>query len=79
MEDIVLKAPLDGLTDLYVSPIDRQAYDENVENDSLGGERGYFIVRSFRGERARLEVLAKATSLSAAEVLFDLIVSARRP
>jgi hypothetical protein len=78
MDDIVLKTDLDGSTSLYVSPISRQTYDEHVDDDSLGGERGYFVMRSRSIGGQRLEVLAKAPSLEAAEILFNLIVSLQR-
>lgn len=78
MDDIVLKMDLDDSTSLYVSPISRQTYDEHVDADSLGGERGYFVMRSCGHGAKRLELLAKATSLEAAESLFDLIISLQR-
>ena len=78
MEDVVLKARLDDSSDLYMSPIDRQTYDECVTDNNLGGDGGYFILRSFRGSFPRLEVLAKAATLEAAHVLFDWIVAAQR-
>jgi len=78
MEDVVLKTDLDDSTSLYVSPISRQTYDDCVHNDSLGGERGYFVMRSRSSGLERLEVLAKAQSLEAAEALFDLIVSLQK-
>jgi hypothetical protein len=73
MEDVVLKANLDDSTTLYVSPVTRQTYEEHVQDDNLGGDNGYFILRS---AAHRLEILAKVPSLDAAETLFDLIVSA---
>ena len=78
MEDMVLKAQLDDVTKLYVSPISRQTYDEHVQDDSLGGERGYFVMRSRSTGTNRLEILAMAPTLDAAEVLFDLTVASRR-
>lgn len=78
MEDIVLKFDLDDSSSVYVSPISRQTYVEHVDEDSLGGASGYFVIRSWRGGAARLEVLAKAASLEAAEALFDLIVASNQ-
>ena len=78
MEDMILMAQLDDSTSLYVSPISRQTYVEHIEDDSLGGERGYFVMRSRSRGDTRLEVLAKASSLDAAEELFNLIVSTKR-
>lgn len=78
MDDVVLKADIDESSSLYVSPISRQTYDEQIDGDTLGGERGYFLMRSMRSGPIRLEILAKAASLEAAEALFDLIVGAHR-
>jgi hypothetical protein len=74
MEDVVLKVKLHETTCLYVSPITRQAYDEHVEEDNLGGDNGYFIIRSHTVGAQRLEILAKAPTFEAAGCLFDLIV-----
>lgn len=78
MDDIVLKTDLDDSTSLYVSPISRQTYEEHVHDNSLGSERGYFVMRSRKDGAQRLEVLAKASSLEAAEELFDLILALKR-
>ena len=78
MEDIVLKADLDETTCLYISPIDRQTYEEHVLDDNLGGDRGYFVLRSRRTGFQRLEILAKVPTLEAAADLFDMIVAARK-
>lgn len=78
MDDVVLATDLDDSTRLYVSPISRQTYNEHVEGDTLGGEGGYFVMRSRSEGNQRLEVLAKAASLEAAEELFDLIVSLKK-
>lgn len=75
MEDVVLRTELDDSTSLYVSPLSRQTYDEYVENDNLGGSQGYFVLRSRSCGETRLEVLAKAPTLEAAEALFDLIAT----
>ena len=79
MEDIVLTAKIDDLTTLYVAPIVAATYAEYVDGDNLGGEDGYFLMRSQGCEgAARFEILAKASSFDAASELFDLIVG-RRP
>lgn len=74
MEDFVLKADLDEATALYVSPINRQTYEEHVQDDNLGGDLGYFVLRSRRTGPIRLEVLAKVPTIEAATDLFDMIV-----
>ena len=74
MEDFVLKASLEDCSNLYISPIDRHAYAEHVSDDNLGGDEGYFLVRSRREGFPRLEVLAKVPTLDAAQVVFELIV-----
>lgn len=78
MEEIVLKAELDESTCLYISPINRETYEESVQEDNLGGDRGYFVLRSRRTGGPRLEVLAKVPSLEAASDLFDMIIAGRR-
>lgn len=78
MEEIVLRKDLDDSTSLYVSPISRQTYQEHVADDALGGANGYFVMRSRNHGTVRLEVLAKAPSLEAAEALFDMISSSQR-
>lgn len=78
MDDLVLRADLGDSTYLYISPISRSTYDEYVQDDNLGGDNGYFVLRSRRTGPQRLEVLAKAPTLEAASDLFDMIVSARR-
>lgn len=77
MEDLVLRANLDESTSLYISPISRTTYEEHIQEDNLGGDHGYFILRSRREGVTRLEVLAKAATLEAAVDLFDLIVGRR--
>lgn len=76
MEDMVLKARLDETTNLYVSPLSRETYEEHLENDSLGGAQGYFILLSRSIGTQRLEILAKSPSFEAAEALFNLIILA---
>lgn len=78
MEEIVLRKILDDSTSLYVSPISRQTYEEHVSDNALGGAEGYFVMRSRAQGETRLEVLAKAPSLEAAEALFDMISGRRR-
>lgn len=73
MDDIVLRADLDDSSQLYVSPISRHTYDAHIDGDNLGGATGYFVLRSRSAGTTRLEVLAKAPTLEAAEALFDLI------
>ena len=75
MEDLVLRAEIGAGAVLYVSPIDRQTYDEHVDDDNLGGGDGYFIIKAenHNGTR-RFAILAKAASFSAAGDIFDLIV-----
>ena len=79
MDDIVMRERIDESTTLCISPISRETYDEHVELDNLGGEGGYFVLRSRRIGEQRLEVLAKAPTLEAAGLLFDLIIQALAP
>ena len=74
MEDIVLRADLDEMTSLHISPISRKTYEEFVQEDNLGGDHGYFVLRSRRTGVTRLEVLAKVPTLEAAIDLFAMIV-----
>ena len=77
---MVLKAKLDESTTLYVSPIEPETYAEYVGEDNLGGDTGYFLMRSLTlGDGKRFEVLAKAPSFDAASNLFDMIVQGWRP
>lgn len=78
MDDVVLKAEIDETTSVYISPISRETYAEHVQDDNLGGNRGYFVLRSRRTGDRRLEVLAKVPTLEAASDLLDLIVSPGR-
>ena len=79
MEDLVLQAKLDDVTTIYVSPIAPETYAEYVDSDNLGGDAGYFVMRSINlNHSQRFEVLAKAPSMDAAADLFDLIVQGRR-
>lgn len=78
MDEIILKADLDENTAIYISPIARQTYDEHVADDNLGGDRGYFLVKSSRIGERKMEVLAKLATFEAAFELFDLIAPSRR-
>lgn len=74
----MLRTKLDDGSWLYVSPIGRDTYEEHVETDNLGGDDGYFLLRSRDSGHPRLEVLAKAPTVYAAMNLFDLLVASRR-
>ena len=78
MEDIVLRARIGEEVYLYISPISRETYDDQIQDDDLGGDNGYFVLRSQRSGEQRLEVLAKVPTLEAANVLFDIIVGQHR-
>ena len=78
MEDIVLKARIGEGAYLYISPISRETYDDQIQDDDLGGDNGYFVLRSHRSGGRRLEVLAKAPTLDAANAIFDIIVGPDR-
>ncbi len=78
MDDLTLQAKIDDLTTLYVSPVAKETYFECIDEDSLGGADGYFVVRSSRSPlRPAFEILAKAPSFEAAEIIFDMIVGRR--
>ncbi|MEL6592597.1 MAG: hypothetical protein AAFQ68_21040 [Bacteroidota bacterium] len=79
MDDLMLEARLDEFTTLKVAPVDSETYAELVEDDTLGGSGGYFVVRSSTSEnRPRFEILAKAASFDAAGTIFDMIVGSAR-
>ena len=78
MEEEVLRAKLDESSDLYISPISQETYDDQIQDDDLGGGNGYFVLRSHRSGEQRLEVLAKVPTLDAANVLFGIIMGPRR-
>lgn len=76
MDDLGLKARIDDYTTISVSPIERETYDNYVGGDILGGEAGYFLIRSsIRENQPLFEVLAKSPTFAAAGELFDMIVS----
>ena len=73
----MLRAEIEDGTVLYVSTIARQTYDEHVEDDNLGGDEGYFVIRTRMDHgTSRFEVLAKASNFDAAGDIFDMIVGA---
>ena len=79
MDDLGLSAKIDEYTTICVSPIERETYANYIEDDSLGGDLGYFLIRHSRREnRPVFEILAKAPSFEAAGEIFDMIVSKRR-
>jgi hypothetical protein len=75
----MLQARLDENTTLTVSPLDDETYAEFVEEDTLGGCLGYFLLKSTRhGSDTRFEVLAKTPTFEAAHSLFQMIVGSSR-
>ena len=79
MEDMIKKAKIDSDTFVYVSPISTDTYHDNIELDNLGGDNGYFVIRTKKsGQLETLDVLAKAPSFQAAGELFDMIVASNR-
>lgn len=79
MEDLMLSARIDENTTLRVSPIAPQTYLECLDEDTLGGDRGYFVLLSRKNTSQKSpEILAKALNFDAAETLFDLIVRGGR-
>lgn len=74
MDDLILSAEIDNETTLYISPIDSTTYEEHDEDGVLGGESGYFILRS---TASTLELLAKSPTFEAASEIFDMIVFAK--
>lgn len=75
MWDLALEARLDKNTTIYVSPIDEFLYRAYVDQGTLGGIDGYFIMRNTRTDGYdHFDILAKAPSQEAASVLFNLIV-----
>lgn len=79
MDDLGLQAKIDEYTTICVSPIERETYDTYVEEDVLGGELGYFVIRTSRKSNQPIfEILAKAPSFQAAGEIFDMIVTSNR-
>jgi hypothetical protein len=74
-EDVVLKKRLDATFILYITTLDFDTYKQAMDVDSLGGHRGYFIIRAAK-HGGGVEVLAKAASFEAAVQIFDLIDAA---
>ncbi|MEM9086808.1 MAG: hypothetical protein AAGB23_12860 [Pseudomonadota bacterium] len=78
MDDLVLSAEIDSETTLRVSPIAPETFSEYIEEDTVGGNAGYFVLLSRRGANQQTtEILAKAPDFNAAETLFDIITTAR--
>ena len=76
MDDLILEAQIDAYTKLIISPIAPETYSEYVDDDTVGGPDGYFVLKAAeRGPGPHLEVLAKVCSVEAAERLLDLILS----
>jgi hypothetical protein len=73
MDDFILRTTLGDSRTIYISPIDRDTYDEHIGADNLGGEDGYFLMVAREAGYPRVEVLAKVPTLDAARALFDLI------
>ncbi len=73
MDDIILRTTLGNSRTLYISPIDRDTYDEHIGDDSLGGEDGYFLMLAYETGYPRFEILAKVPTLEAARSLFGLL------
>lgn len=79
MEDLVLSAKIDEHTTLRVSPIAPETYLEGVEDDSLGGGDGYFVILSRKSAvHSSPEILAKAKNFESAEALFNMIMVGRK-
>ena len=79
MDDLGLTARIDDFTTIHVSPVESETYSRYVEEDSLGGNSGYFLIRtSRRKNKPMFEILAKAPTFEAAGTIFDMIVSANR-
>lgn len=75
----MLSARIDENTTVRISPIAPQTYLECIEEDTLGGDRGYFLLLSRNDTKQKSpEILAKAPNFDAAEALFDLIVGRGR-
>ena len=78
MDDLMLSARIDDETTLRVSPIAPQTFAECVDEDTIGGASGYFVLLSRKSaSRQSTEILAKAPNFEAAEALFDILVSRR--
>lgn len=75
MEDLMLSAKIDEHTTLRVSPIAPETYQECIDEDTLGGGDGYFVLLSRKGSNQTFpEILAKAKNFESAEALFNMIV-----
>jgi hypothetical protein len=79
MDDLDLCAKIDSYTTIRVSPIEEETDASYMDEDVLGGQQGYFILRqSNHCDRSSFEILAKASSYEAASEIFSMIVSPRR-
>ena len=79
MDDLGLKAKIDDYTTISVTPIERETYKNYVAEDILGGEAGYFLIRSSKRENEPIfEILAKSPTFDAAGELFDMILASNK-
>ena len=75
MDDVSLIAKIGDDNIVYVCPVHDRTYHEYVEDNNLGGPSGYFIACE---QNNQFEVLAKATSLTAARKIFGMIIAPYR-
>jgi hypothetical protein len=72
--DQELSVSLDNHRTLWLTEISRATFDDQALDD-LGGDGGVFVVLEDRAEQ-KFEVLAKASSIWAGEILLDLFARA---
>jgi len=73
MEDLYMEGEL-GDQIIFVTPLSHKMYKE-ANAHGMGGADGYFVCSSLKSRPdAGFEVLAKATSLEAAQMIFSALV-----
>jgi hypothetical protein len=76
MEDLYLSEKIDEKRTLFVSPLSKKSY-RDAGGRGLGGADGYFICECNESQpSAGFEILAKASSVDAAIMIFEAIRTA---
>lgn len=77
MEDLYMEGEV-GDQVIFVTPLSHKMYRE-ANAHGLGGSEGYFVCASFKSRpEAGFEVLAKAASMEAAQMIFSALVRSGR-
>jgi hypothetical protein len=77
MEDLYMEGEM-GEQIVFVTPLSHKMYREAMGH-GMGGPDGYFVCSSLKSRPdAGFEILAKAATLEAAEIIFRALIGSRR-